>query len=67
MITHPAERGDQYDEGYSVKIFEFPEPRLEFSTQDLDGDFVLLALTPKQAKRLADSILQHLDTLSETN
>jgi hypothetical protein len=62
IIKYP-ERGDQYVEGYSLSLIEFPSPRLELSTQNLDGDFVNLALTPAQAKRLADSICQHLDTL----
>lgn len=62
-ITRPSARGDEWDEGYTLAL-SVDKSTLYLSARDREGDTVeSLPLLPRQAKRLADALLQHLDSI----
>jgi len=67
VITRKADpERDEWDEGYTLTL-SVDKSCLYLSARDREGNAVEpFPLTPKQAKALADSILQHLDTISVT-
>ncbi len=63
VVTRPSQRGDEWDEGYTLAL-SVDRSIIYLSARDREGDTIeSLPLTPRQAKRLADAILQHLDTI----
>ena len=67
VITRKADpERDEWDEGYTLAL-SVDGSSLFLSARDREGNTVEpFPLSPKQAKAISDSILQHLDSISET-